>query len=352
MLYQIIAQFVFPAIFALLLSLTIGYIAGKVSLPKPMYDYPNKRKIHHIPTPKVGGCIILISLLVTSLLFGLSKHENYNYYLILCTVFFLIGFLDDVYEWNYKKKLISQICGIMLFFMIIPIDMSKIVFTSISIQIPWLNYILMTLWILGIINSFNFFDGINTLAGSMAIIFFTSYGVISYNSQADLPLGIYIILILSILGFLIYNRTPAKMFMGDSGSIFLGFLIATLPFVFAAKNGIGIDVTYPVIITSILIMEITYLIFSRIINKKSPFYADKTHLHHQLLNLNLRNRYVVLIIVFCTILLSILAYFSTRLLFYQVVLILLFLFGIIIILPRLLGTREHKILKIFNVWNL
>jgi len=341
MLNQSIAQFVFPAVFSLLLSLAIGYFFCKVSLPKQLLDYPSKRKIHHIPTPKVGGCIILISLLATSLLFGLWKNDNYSYYLILCTIFFLIGLLDDVYDWDYKKKLLSQISGIMLFLIIIPIDMSKIIFTSIEIQIPWLNYLLIILWILAIINSFNFFDGINTLAGSLGIIFFTSYCILFYSNQSVFPSEICIILIFSILGFLIYNRTPAKMFLGDSGSIFLGFLIATLPLLFTINKSVGIDVTYPVIITSILIMEITYLILSRIRNKKSPFYADKTHLHHQLLNLNLRNRYVVLIIIFCTILLSILAYFSRQLLFYQVVVILLFLFVIIIVLPRYLGIRKR-----------
>lgn len=336
-----LAQFVFPAVFSLLLSLAIGYFFCKISLPDPMYDYPSKRKIHHIPTPKVGGCIILISLLVTSLLFGLWKNENYSYYLIMGTIFFLIGLLDDVFDWNYKKKLLAQVFGIMLFLFVIPVDMSKITFTTIEIQIPWLNYLLITLWIIAIINSFNFFDGINTLAGSMAIIFFTSYCIFSYNSQADLQLEIYTILIFSILGFLIYNRTPAKMFLGDSGSIFLGFLIATLPLTFRNQEEVGMDVTYPVIITSILIMEITYLILSRIKNKKSPFYPDKTHLHHQLLNLNFRNRYVVLIIIFSTIMLSVLAYFSRQLVFYQVVVILSFLFLIMIVLPRFLGTRKN-----------
>ncbi len=329
-------QFVFHAVFSLLLTLIIGYICCKIPIPKQLVDYPHKRKIHQIPTPKIGGCIILISLLVTSLLFGLFKDEIYSYYLILCTIFFLIGFLDDVYDWNYKKKLISQISGIMLFLIIIPIDISKIIFTSIDIQIPWLNYLLLLLWIITIINSFNFFDGINFLAGSLAIIFFSSYFIMYNSSQSIIPIEIIIILIFSISGFLVFNKTPAKMFLGDSGSIFLGFLIATLPLLFESKTYRGIDVTIPVIITSILVMDTIYLIFSRIRNKKSPFNGDKTHLHHQLLNLNLINRYVVLIIVFSTILFSILAYFSRQLLFYQVMVILLFLFGIIIVLPRFL----------------
>jgi len=340
-------QFIFPAAFSLLLSLLAGYIFCKVSVSKELYDYPSKRKIHHIPTPRTGGFIVFISLIVSSLLFGLCKdeNENYNYYLILCMVFFSLGLVDDIFDWNYKKKLISQIIGVSLFLLIIPIDISKLTFSSIEIQIPWLNYLLVLLWIIAVINSFNFFDGINKLAGSLAIVFFASYGIFYYGMQSIIPLEIFLILIFSILGFLVYNKTPAKMFMGDSGSMLLGFLIATSPLSYTSTVAVGIDVTFPVMITSILIMETMYLIFSRVKHKNSPFYPDRTHLHHLLLDFNIRNRYVVLIIVFATILLSILAFFSEQLLFYQIVAIELLFFGIIIVLPRLIRARELKSLN-------
>ena len=332
---------IFTAIFSLIFSLLIGKILCKVSIPKRMYDYPNKRKIHHIPTPKVGGLIIFSSLIVTSFLFGLFIDNIYNYYITICIAFFLIGLLDDAFDWSYGKKLSAQTLFIIIFLTIIPVDFSKLIFSSIDIQIPWLNYLLLVLWILAIINSFNFFDGINFLAGCLAIVFFTSYSLLFFNFQTIIQLEVYLIIIFSIFGFLFFNRAPAKMFLGDSGSMFLGFLIATLPLLFTSETNPGIDVTFPVIITSILILETIYLIFSRIINRKSPFAPDKTHLHHQLLNLNLRNRYVVIIIVFSSILFSILAYFSNQLLFYQIMLIELFLFSFIIVLPRFLTRKKQ-----------
>lgn len=336
-------HFIFPAIFSLLFSLLIGNILCKVSIPKRMYDYPSKRKIHLKPTPKVGGIIIFSSLLVSSFLFELLVDKVYNHYITLCIAFFLCGLLDDAFDWHYRKKLLAQILLIILFLLVIPIDVSTLTFSSISIHVPWLNYLLLLLWILGIINAFNFFDGINYLAGCLAIVFFISYSLLSFNFQSVIQVEVYLILIYSILGFLFFNRAPAKMFLGDSGSMFLGFLIATLPLLFTSKTNVGIDVTFPVIITSILLMETIYLIISRIKNKKSPFAADKTHLHHQLLNLNLRNRYVVLIIVFGTILFSILAYFSRQLVFYQIIVIELFLFSLIIVLPRFLARSRKPI---------
>ena len=248
-------QLVFIAVFSFLLSLSIGLMFIKIPIPKSLIDHPGKRKIHYIPTPLVGGFLILIPLIVSSLLFGLCKESYYNYYLILCTVFFLFGFMDDIYNWNYKKKLISQIIGVSLFLLIIPIRISILTFSSIEIQIPWLNYFFILIWIIAIINSFNFFDGINTLAGSLAIIFLASYGIMLSSNQSVLLLALVISLIFSIMGFLLYNRTPAKMFLGDSGAIFLGFIIATLPLLFATNNGVAVDITLPVIITSILLMD-------------------------------------------------------------------------------------------------
>ena len=336
-------QFILPALIPLLISIFFGFLLIKIKLPIQLIDYPNVRKIHSIPTPKVGGIIIMITLFFSSILFGLLSDNVLLRYLILCLLFFLIGLLDDLFDWRYRKKLIWQLFGIVIFLIIIPVDTSKIIFSTINLQIPWLNYILIILWILGIVNSFNFFDGINKLAGSLAIIFFINYFLLFYNNSQVLTSEVCIILIFSILGFLLYNRTPAKIFMGDSGSMFLGFLIATLPYVFATKEEVGIDVTYPVIITSILIMEIGYLIFNRIKNGRSPFSPDKNHLHHVLRNLNFKNQTVVLIIVLFTILLSILAYFSHHLVFYQIVIIEVIFFGLLIVLPRSLKPiKKHK----------
>ncbi len=240
-----------------------------------------------------------------------------------------------MYDWNYQKKLLSQTIGVGVFLIIIPVDFSRIIFSSLDLQFPWINFILLLIWIIGIINSFNFIDGINTLAGVIAIIFLSSYGIILYSNSSIFPLEFIICIIFSIAGFLLFNRTPAKMFLGDSGSTYLGFIIATIPLVFLSNEGMGIDVTRPAIITSILLLETVYLIFSRIMKKQSPFTADRTHLHHQLLKLNIRNRHVVLIIAFFAVLLSIFAYFSNHLLFYQIVVIEFFLFIIMIVLPRL-----------------
>jgi UDP-GlcNAc:undecaprenyl-phosphate GlcNAc-1-phosphate transferase len=336
-----IAHSLLIALFSFLLSLSIGLILCKISFPKYFYDHPSSRKIHHIPTLNLGGFIIIISLIITSFLFGLFDNEDYRYYIVLCMVFFLIGFLDDIYNWNYIKKLTAQIIATLLFIVILQLDLSKIIFTSIDLQIPMLNYLLLTLFIVGVVNAFNFFDGINWLAGSLAIVILISYGILLNKQQLAITSSIYLILIFSILGFLVYNKSPAKMFLGDSGSNFLGFIMATLPLILLTNNSGPINVTISVILTSILTMEAVYLIFSRLKNKKNPFFADKNHLHHILLSIKLRSRYVVILISFSTIALSFLAYYSNLLLFYQVVLIEIVFFGIVIVLPRFIRPMKR-----------
>lgn len=337
-----IYQQIFIVLFSLLFSVVLGYIFIKINWPDYLYDFPNHRKIHQNPTLKVGGSIIWSTLLVTSLLFGLFHNMVYIYYFLICTLFYIVGHMDDMFEWSYKRKFAYQIIGTVLVLMVMPINISRITFSSIDLQVPWLNFILITFWIVTIINSFNFIDGINKLAGSIAIIILISYYLMFRNQQNNFALDIYLILIFSILGFLVYNKTPAKIFMGDGGSLFLGFIIATIPLIHLSSETSGINITRPALITSILVMDTFYLILSRIKNKKSPFSPNKDHLHHHLLNMNFKSRTVVYIILSFTIAVNILAYYSKSLSFYQIILIELLIFGIIIALPRRIRSNNLR----------
>ena len=134
-----------------------------------------------------------------------------------------------------------------------------------------------------IINAFNFFDGVNFLAGSLAIVFFSSYAIYYNGLEENLPLLLMGILIFSIIGFLFYNRAPAKMFLGDAGSMFLGFALASLPIIFKSNASNTLDLTFPMIVLFILISDTTFVVVSRFIKGKNPLHPDKTHLHHLVL---------------------------------------------------------------------
>lgn len=335
------------ALLSLVVSIIIGRFLYKTDLPESLIDKPNNRKIHSIPTPLVGGITIVFSLLIITILYQLFKDPYFQYFLIFAIYFFFIGLFDDLFSWNYKKKLILQLIGIIAFLSYLPLNIEIISFNSLVLTNIIVNYLLIGFWILFIINAFNFFDGINFLAGSLAIVFFISYAIYYSLYRDILVLSILLILIFSIIGFLIYNRAPAKMFLGDAGSMFLGFSLATFPIIFTETID-HVDMTFFIIVVFILISDMIFVMITRLLKNKNPFKPDKTHLHHQLLNLHFRNRYVVLIIIIGAVIHSFLAYYSPKLSIISIISLLIIINTFFIILPRFLPYIFTK----YNLWGL
>lgn len=336
------------AFLSLLFSMMIGWFLYKSDVPPYLLDVPDKRKIHTRPTPLVGGITVIFSMFIVIILFRLYANTQIQLFLIFSIYFFFVGLFDDLFRWNYKKKLILQVLGIIVFIFSISSNISHLTFISIYSDYKILNYIIIILWILVIINAFNFFDGVNFLAGTLAIVFFSSYAIYYYSLGEYIPFVLAIILIFSIGGFLAYNRAPAKMFLGDGGSIFLGFAIATFPIIFKSDISNSLDMAFPVTISFILIADTTFVIVNRILHGKSPFYPDKSHLHHQLLNLKFRNRYIVLIIIAGAFLHSVLAFFTQNIELIWFIILLILMNLLFIVMPRFLPAVFEK----YNLWGL
>ena len=336
------------AFLSVLFSITIGRLLYKSDLPPALLDIPNKRKIHTTPIPLVGGITIIFSTLLVIILFQLYANTQIQQFIIFSLYFFFVGLFDDLFRWDYKKKLILQIFGVMIFVSSISSNISHLTFISIYSDYKILNYVIIALWILFIINAFNFFDGVNFLAGCLSILFFSSYAIYYSKIGDNLPLYVMVIIIFSIIGFLVHNRAPAKMFLGDGGSMFLGFAIAAFPIIFKSDASNSLDLAFPVIVSFILITDTTFVIINRIINGKNPFYPDKSHLHHQFLNLKFRNRYIVIIILTGALLHSILAFFTQRLDLIWFIFLLILINLIFIVMPRFLPALFKK----YNLWGL
>ncbi|NHZ86886.1 MAG: hypothetical protein GWP19_13595 [Planctomycetia bacterium] len=338
----------FIAFLSMLFSIIIGRLLYKSDLPPALLDMPDKRKIHMRPTPLVGGITIIFSTLLVIILFRLYTNTHIQEFIIFSLYFFFVGLFDDLFRWDYKKKLILQIFGVIIFISSISSNISYLTFISIYSDYKILNYIIIALWMLFIINAFNFFDGINFLAGSLAIIFFSSYAIYYYKLGNNLPLYITIIIIFSIIGFLVYNRAPAKMFLGDGGSMFIGFTIVAFPIIFKSDTSNSLDLAFPVIVSFILVTDTIFVIVKRVLMGKSPFIPDKTHLHHQFLNLNFRNRYIVIIIIAGAFSHSVLAFLSQDIKIIWLILILIFVNIIFVVMPRFLPALFKK----YDLWGL
>ena len=197
---------------------------------------------------------------------------------------FLLGLVDDIYNLPAKFKLVIQILIATLVYLLgVRID---VVFNLIDNPIPlgYLSYPITVLWIVGISNAINFIDGVDGLAGSVITVNSITLALIALAVSPGYPISALIAFILagSMLAFLTYNFNPARIFMGDSGSLFSGFLLAALS-VTGVMKGAALAILLPFIVLAVPIIDITFASLRRILKGKSPFVADAEHIHHKLL---------------------------------------------------------------------
>lgn len=315
---------------AVLTSFVLTYIfipsIIKVAVIKHLYDTPDERKSHHGVIPTLGGVGIFGGFIIGFCLFARfnMKSTEIKYVIAALSFTFMLGAKDDIIELVANKKFIGQIFAASIVVILGDIRLTSLYgLFGISMigDIP--SYILSIVTIIFIVNAFNLVDGINLLAGSIGIVSTVAFGTwFIFNSFFD-----YAILAAAMSGalfaFLKYNYTPAKIFMGDSGSLTVGLLVAVLAIQFIEKNEIILAVNEskhsisfitaaPAMAIAVLIIPLydTLRVFTmRIINKKSPFVADRNHIHHKLLDIGLSHLQATIILIIVNILFIVGSYF-------------------------------------------
>lgn len=277
------------AIISYLLGVFIVPLVIAYSEKQGLIDVPNERKIHTRPISRLGGVAIWLSTMLTFLFLVFLSYYPYGRLLsgilLGSTLMFLLGLIDDVYTLNAKFKLIIQLAIATLVFLLgVRIDSIINPFGGEIHLSYYLSYILTLLWIVGISNAVNFIDGVDGLAGSVITVNSITLGIIAVAMVPPNPISALIAFILagSMLAFLTYNFNPAKIFMGDSGALFAGFLLATLSITGVMKAA-ALAIILPFVVLAVPIMDITYSCLRRISKGKSPFVADAEHIHHKLL---------------------------------------------------------------------
>ena len=283
------------AILCFLLSLVITPLIKRLAIKIGAVDQPNHRKVHQKVMPRLGGLAIFISMLVGVLI--LQPDSQYFWPIILgSTIIIITGFLDDLYEISPKVKLLGQVIattiviigGVQVEFINLPFGLT-LDFGIMSIPLTFL-------WIIGITNAINLIDGLDGLAAGVSSIVLITISTMAIVIH-PFVMAIGFILLGSTLGFLVYNFHPAKIFMGDTGALFLGFMIAVIS-ILGFKNITVFSLLLPVIILGVPISDTLFAIIRRIVNKKPLSSPDKSHLHHCLLRLGYSHRQTVLIIYF------------------------------------------------------
>lgn len=275
-----------------------------------LVDLPNERKIHKIPVSRIGGVAIWASTMITFLFLVLLSYYPYGSLvsgiLLGGSLMFLLGLVDDIYNLNAKFKLLIQILIVTLvYFLGVRFDVlfNPLNSTNNVIHLaPYISYPLTILWIVGISNAVNFIDGVDGLAGSVITVSAVALAIISLAMTPPNAISALIacILIGSMLAFLTFNFNPAKIFMGDSGALFSGFMLASLSITGVMKSS-TFTIILPFIVLAVPIMDITFSSLRRILKGKSPFVADSEHIHHKLLQAGFSQKFTVAIITFISV---------------------------------------------------
>ena len=305
-LLQLSDAHIVGTIISYLLGVFIVPLVISFSKKKGLVDNPGERKIHDHPVSRLGGVSIWVSTMLTFLVLVIlsfyPKGSLLSGILLGGSLMFFLGLVDDVYCLNAKFKLLIQVSIATIVYLLgIRIDTIYNPFGDLIQLNMLISYILTILWIVGISNAVNFIDGIDGLAGSIITISAVTLGVISVTvAPTNVSSLIAFILAGSMLAFLTYNFNPAKIFMGDSGALFGGFMLAVLS-ITGVLNNDTIAMYVPILILSVPIMDITFSSLRRIAKGKSPFVADSEHIHHKLLHAGLSQNKTVLVLAIVAI---------------------------------------------------
>lgn len=352
-MYIVNGHNVFVMVFVTFLcSLIVTPIVEKIAIHVKALDYPNKRRLNNVPMPTLGGLAIFFSFMLGYMLYARSSIQMLS---ILMGSFLLVlmGMIDDINPLKAKYQLIAQIiaAAIIVFYGNITLDYVTFLGFNMSFIAPW-NYIITIILIVAIINAINLSDGLDGLCSGVSAIYFLTISIIAFimNTQEGLDTTLALISLGSVLGFLVYNFPPAKIYLGDTGSNLLGFIIAVTALL-GYKTATFTSLIIPLIILATPIIDVIFSIMRRIIKGQNPFNTpDKKHLHHQLLNMQFSTRASLLIIYAIDILFAAVSIFYTLgdtyyAIFIYIGLMLIFLFIVLktdILFKRSKGRKNEK----------
>lgn len=293
----------------LIISLIVTPKVIKWSIKHNIVDIPkDSRRIHSKPMPRIGGLAIVISMVVGFLIYflftknieSIALGKKFLGYAIGAFFIFLMGFIDDVYGLRARYKFWFQLAAaIVVFAFGIRVSGFKIPFIqeeTIALS-TWLDFILTTVWIICITCALNLIDGLDGLSAGIASIAGISLLIIFLATSASLEaIIITAVFVGALLGFLPFNFNPAKTFMGDVGSNFLGFTLSVVSMLGFAKGYTIIAILAPILALGVPIFDTLFAMIRRILKGQPPLKPDGAHIHHRLIKMGFTQRQAVLLL--------------------------------------------------------
>ena len=294
---QLIAYVLMALLTALVISFlatpvvkTFAYKVGAIDVPK------DARRMHKVPIPRLGGLAIFIGFMVSILLFVKITPEMKSI-LLGAAIIVVLGVVDDIMALPAMLKFVVQIIaaaipathGVVIQAFSNPNIFSKNLYWVLG----WLSIPVTILWIVAITNAVNLIDGLDGLANGVSAISATTMLVIALLASEGQVAIVLAALVGACVGFMPYNMNPAKMFMGDTGATFLGYVLATMSIQGLFKYYAVISFVVPFLILGLPIFDTAFAFIRRIAHGQSPMHADRSHIHHRLIDMGLNQKQAV-----------------------------------------------------------
>jgi UDP-GlcNAc:undecaprenyl-phosphate/decaprenyl-phosphate GlcNAc-1-phosphate transferase len=286
---------VMPFLLAMVVTIAWLPVFGRVAAKWRIVDQPGHRKVHAVPIPRIGGVAMAIGVLVAAILVVPLERAD-RHFLVAAGVLTVFGALDDRFDLDYRVKLVGQVLAAGIVVFAGDTQIHSLTLDDVILLPSWVSVPLSVFFLVGITNAINLADGLDGLAGGTTFLCLCALAMLAYNGGQASSTALALAFAGAVIGFLRFNTYPASIFMGDAGSQLLGFAVGVLS-LRATQSGNGIfSAATPILLLALPILDTLSVIVQRISEGRSPFSADKNHIHHKLLALGFDHHEAVMVI--------------------------------------------------------
>ncbi len=284
-----------PFLMAMVVTMAWMPVFARVAHHWGVVDRPGARKVHAAPIPRIGGIAMVIGVMVAALIV-IPLEPRDSCFLLAAAVLACFGVLDDRFDLDYRVKLIGQLLAVLIVAIAGGTQIQSITLDE-RIWLPqWVSLPLTVVFLVGITNAINLADGLDGLAGGTTFLCLGAVAMLAHSSGQLVSAALAMAFAGAVLGFLRFNTFPATVFMGDAGSQVLGFAVGVLSLRATQSSDSAVSAALPVLLLALPILDTLSVMVQRVSEGRSPFSADKNHIHHKLLQFGFDHHEAVMVI--------------------------------------------------------
>jgi UDP-GlcNAc:undecaprenyl-phosphate GlcNAc-1-phosphate transferase len=299
--------YVMPFLLGMVVTMACLPIFGRFATKWGIVDNPGVRKVHATPIPRIGGLAMLVGVLIAAIT-GIALESPDRYFLAAAVVLTAFGVWDDRFDLDYRIKFVGQLLAVAIVVFGGDIQIHFITLEDRVMLPQWVSVSLTVVFLVGITNAINLADGLDGLAGGTTFLCLGALAMLAHSGGQVTGTAMALAFAGAVLGFLRFNTYPASVFMGDAGSQLLGFAVGVLSLRATQSGESAISAATPILLLALPILDTLSVMVQRISEGRSPFSADKNHIHHKLLKMGFDHHEAVMVIYAIQAVLFLVAY--------------------------------------------